>query len=892
MRLVLLAMLLISCGGGTRAAEPPASPPPPVTPPAEPPPEAPGLRLPRTVLPTGYEARLALDPAQATFSGEIAIRATVAEPTRLVWLHAEHLTIEEATATAGGETVTLEVLPQESVTALRAGAPLPAGEVTISIRYQGKVDDHETDGIFRQQEGQDWYAFTQFQAIMARRAFPCFDEPDNKVPWQLTLEVPESLLAVANTPVASETPTGRGTKVVVFQPTRPLPSYLIAFAVGPFETVDAGKVKSGAAFRVIVPRGRGGHVGFVVETTPPILELLEAYFDMPYPFEKLDLLAVPLTASFGAMENPGLVTFNQGLLVARPEDFTIAFRRRYATITAHELAHQWFGDLVTLAWWDDIWLNESFAEWMADRTIARWKPEWGGDMSAVSSKSAIMSQDSLQSARRLRQPVASVDDIHNSVDQITYSKGSAVLSMFEQWIGEERFRDGVRAYLRKHAWKNATAPDFFAAITEAAGQDVATPLASFVDQVGTPLVTFELACGKGQPPRLLLAQERYVPTGSQASADQTWQLPLCVGLGTGRKIERRCTLLTEQTASWAPEGLAACPAFVLPNLGGTGYYRSALKGDLLPRLLGAMDRLPLPDRLGVIGDVDALVAAGKVEVGTALAFVPRYAAHQDRNLVGATAGITARLRETIPPELRPNYARFVRKMFGARARALGWKPKAGEDDDTRLLRRTIVPLVGRDGEDGVLAAQARALALAWLEDHAAIDPDMVGPVLGVAAHHGDSALFERFYRAAREAGERSDRLMLLGALAGFRPPALVERTIALSISGEFDTREAIGLFFGGLQNPATRPLVYEAVKRNYDVLIEKMPRPFTPYLVFSGVAQCDAKVKPEVETFFKERTARTPGGQGIYQRAMESMDVCIQQRQAQRPGMTAFLRRY
>ena len=343
--LVLLSLPFLARGGSPEASPVPS----PDTPTAalaaavvnDPPPEPPKLRLPRTVLPESNRVLLVLDPAQDSFAGHIEIAARATEPVRLIWLNAQDLTLEKATVTAGSETWPLEVFPQEKdFVGLLAPREIPAGALSIAISYHGRIDSTETEGIFRQKEGEDWYAFSQFEPIAARKAFPCFDEPDSKVPWQLTLEVPKGHVAVGNTPAVSEKETDRGTRVVMFQETRPLPSYLVAFAVGLFDAVDAGKSRRGTPIRIVVPRGRGADVGYVVDTTTPILALLEDYFDMPYPFTKLDLLAIPLTVGFGAMENPGLVTFNQRLLAARREDFTIGYQRSYASTTAHELAHQ------------------------------------------------------------------------------------------------------------------------------------------------------------------------------------------------------------------------------------------------------------------------------------------------------------------------------------------------------------------------------------------------------------------------------------------------------------------------------------------------------------------------------------------------------------------------
>src|SRR5262245_39457784 len=388
--------------------------------------EAPGLRLPRTVLPLRNRVELRIDPAQEEFTGRIEIDARVAAPTALFWLNAERLRIERAEVTVGTERWPLEVLARpERVVGLRAERPLPAGEVRVAIDYAGKIDAVETLGVFRQREGERWYAFTQFEPLAARRAFPCFDEPDSKVPWQLVLEIPEDLTAVSNTPLLAREATGRGTQRVTFAETPPLPSYLIGFGVGPFEIVPIGTSAGGAEVRAIVPAGRSRDAKFAAETALPVLARLEDYFGTPYPFAKLDLLAIPLTAGFGAMEHPGMITFSARLLLARPEDFTIRFQRSFTHVLAHELAHQWFGNLVTPAWWDDIWLNESFASWLDDKLIGAWKPEWDRGVDLVERRDGAMQSDALASARRIREPIESDDDVYAAFDGITYAKGAS-----------------------------------------------------------------------------------------------------------------------------------------------------------------------------------------------------------------------------------------------------------------------------------------------------------------------------------------------------------------------------------------------------------------------------------------------------------------------------------
>lgn len=861
----------------------------------EPAPTPPALRLPRTFLPTSYAARLVVTPTAATFTGRVEIEGELTETSQVIWLNAQDLTFEAAVlTTTSGARVPLEVLPAEKqFVAFRAAAPIPTGALKLSIDYGGAIDPVNAQGVFREEDEGAWYAFTQFEATDARRAFPCFDEPDVKVPWQITLEVPADSIAVSNTPLVSETQAPGGARIFTFARTRPLPSYLIAFAVGPFELIDAGRTRAGAPLRVVAPRGHTGEAKWTVEATLPLLGLLEDYFGTPYPYEKLDMVAIPKTLTFTAMENPGMITYVQSSLLQKEEESTISHRRRYAEVAAHEMAHQWFGDLVTMRWWDDVWLNEAFATWMAGKIVTAWKPEWDGDVDVVETKISAMGSDNLKTARKIHQPIDDDNDIQNAFDGITYSKGAAVIRNFELWVGSERFQKGIRKYLADHAWKNATSSDFLAAIGQTAGVDVATPFATFLDQVGTPLVSFRLACGTGSTPTLKLTQQRYLPVGSTASADELWQVPVCVRYAVGAHDARACTLMTAASAELPLTEATNCPAWVLPNAGGIGYYRMRPEDDLLSGLLvRGMKRLTLPERVGLVDDVEALVNAGGRPAAEALALVEPLARDTNRHIVGAAVDLAYGPDEIVTDAVRPNYARFVRRTFGARARSLGWTPKKGESEDTRILRKRVVGLAADKGEDPELIAEATRLAWAWLDDHKAVAPDIVSLVLDVAVHNGDEKLYQRLFTDAKKATELSERERLLDALGGFRDPRISRTAMGLLLTDDFDPREVGGVMFAGLNSPRTRRQVYEFVKSNFDTIEAKIPRDWVPYLVYSGTAQCDASLRRDVEEFFKSRVANAPGGPRILAQALEQMDLCIAGREAKRPSMEAFLAKY
>ena len=540
--LVGLAALAIQCGPApapspARGPAPPPSPTAPVEPaPAADPLAPPALRLPRVFEPASYAARLAIDPKRPDFRGAIAIVGEVRERAPVIWLHGHRLDVARAVARgAGGAEVAIAVTAHApDLLALRPARPLEPGAWTLELDYAGVLDPVNTTGAFVQAVGDDAYVFTQLEAIYARRVFPCIDEPDRKVPWTLMLDVPKALVAASNAPIARERVLDDATRRVEFAPTKPLPSYLVAFAVGPFEIVDAGRTRRGTPIRILALAGRGADAAWAARTSARIVELAEDWFGTPYPYEKLDQVAIPLTVGFGAMENAGLITYTETLILLDPRRGSREREHAWVRVAAHEIAHQWFGNLVTPAYWDDIWLNEGFASWMTSKLSHAFEPAWRDDQHALDTRNRALASDALVTARRIRQPIAEPDDILNAFDRITYDKGASVLHMFEAFIGPERFQRGVRAHLAARAWGNATSADFIAAIARAADAPaVGAAFTTFLEQPGAPELTVEVACAGGAggstcaPPatarageagtcELRVAQRRYVPPGAPA----------------------------------------------------------------------------------------------------------------------------------------------------------------------------------------------------------------------------------------------------------------------------------------------------------------------------------------------------------------------------------------
>jgi alanyl aminopeptidase len=694
--------------------------------------------------------------------------------------------------------------------------------------------------------------------------------------------VPKADAAFFNTPPEGTAEEGE-LKTMRFAETKPLPSYLLAFGVGPFDRVDGGKTKSGAPVGIVVTKGKTSWAKYSAQSSPKIMDILEDWFQIPYHYPKLDLIEVPLGG--GAMENPGLITFAQRINLARPGTDTPQFHRRAADVEAHEFAHLWFGDMVTTAWWDDLWLNEAFATWMTFHAIEKFAPSWGTPAERADSLLRAMYSDRLLSARRIRQPIQSEGDIKTAFDGITYQKGAAVIRMFEEYVGEDAFRSGVQAYLKKYADGNATAKEFLAEISRAAGRDVSAPFSTFLDQGGLPLVTAQVSCegGKGV---VALSQARYLPMGAAQNAPppQTWQIPVCVRTDQGKA----CTLLAEKTGSLE---LGACPRWVMPNAGGAGYYRTALGDAQIAQLTQNAGSLTAPEKMIFFSDVVAAAQTGAVAYPRAFELAAALAGDKDRHVVKDLIAPLEWPDEAglVTDALRSKYAAYVRGLFEKRARALGFAERKGEPEDTRILRPSVLEIEGDQGEDPQVRAQARKVADRWLKDHNATSPELASTALYLSAISGDAAFYDRLHAAARAERNRVERQRILAAMSGFRDLQLIEQGFRIALSDEFDPRESIVLVWGTSFHAQTREAAVRFVEQNFDALVQRLPRDSGAGLVGVAAGYCDDGHRKEVEQFFAPRARLYPGGERRYAQAVEQIRQCVAFREKAAPALSAWL---
>ena len=837
-------------------------------------PTPPTLRLPDGAHPVRYALTLTVIPGEAKVAGDIVIDVELDYAHPLLWLNADSLTVTHAAAETAQTSVTV-LSGNEQFVGLQFDPPLPPGRHRLNLAFQSEQSLNSTRGIFALQDGNAWYAMTQFEALSARRAFPCFDEPGFKTPWQITLRIPADQVALSNTPVQSETRDADGLKTVRFAPSRPLPTYLVAFVVGPWEFVDLGRHGvSRTNIRIVVPRGRRPDSTFVARTYPQFFTRLEKWFGLPYPYQKLDHVAIPLSVNF-AMENVGLITYGVPGFLAKPDAATARFRRNAANVGAHETSHQWFGNLVTTAWWDDIWLNEAFATWIAAKMVDQWRPDYERGAARVNERADAIDADSLSSARRIRESIHSRGDIFNAFDSITYQKGAAVIGMFEGWIGEAPFRSGVRSYLESRRDGSATADDFLQALTRSSRLPVAPAFNTFLNQNGVPQIEVELQCSASGA-QLQLRQHRLTLMGASGAQAQQWQIPVCARYGTGASTRQACTLMTEATASLALQG--TCPAFVFANAGGRGYYVPDYRGNLLDALAAHRDSLTTPEYASLVHDLRALVRSGSVTQAQAREWIRMAGTANDRHVVLAAIDLATFVRDTLVPDSeRPAFAAFVREVFGARARSLGFSPRPNESDDDQLMRRAVLRFVGR--EDPAIAAEARRLALAWIGNRKALDPALVDAILILAGQTGDDAVFDAMLAEAKTTSDRLDRRNLMMALFSFRDPALAKRGMALLLDPAFDVRESWTALYNSFYSNTTRRETHEFIVAHFDALAASVARDAPGGWPSFASGLCTEKDRDDVQAFWSARLGEYSGAVRELAQAQEAIGLCARLKQ-------------
>jgi cytosol alanyl aminopeptidase len=859
--------------------------------------KAPEFRLGDGATPQKYQVRLAIDPTEKYFAGEIKIDFAFNRSVPVLWLNATKLYIDDVEIKQGERTIAAKVVPgNDDIVGLAAtGEPFATGNATATIKYRGELEALSTRGLFKQQEGGEWYVVSQFEALSARRAFPCFDEPHWKTPWQLTITSPKTNFVASNTPevAAYDEPDRAGWRLHGFAPTKPLPSYLIALAVGPFDVVDGGTAgQKKIPLRYLVPKGRSNELAWVKESTPRVLALMEEYFGSPYPFEKLDSVTIPQTINFGAMENVGLITYNASLMLAKPNEETVAFKRRYASIAGHEIAHMWFGNLVTPAWWDDIWLNEAFATWMAQKILYTYKPEWDDGWYRAYSRSQAINVDKLNSARKVKNPVNAKGEVDGAFDRITYQKGGQVLSMFEAWLTPEQFRTGVRNYMQRHAWGTATSQDFFRSLGEAAGRkdDALRAFTAFIEQPGVPLVSVSLQCA-GKNASIKVSQKRLRPAGSRA-AEMEWTTPACFRYGANGKVETQCAEIGSLPRNVPLSNAKSCPDWLLGNANGMGYYVTRYDAPLEKKLAKSAPRLPDHEATALTSDAALLAESGLMPIDAALEWSAASIRHASPVVQRAAVELLKAQRNNwLDGKQLRRKQQIVTQDLLPLARKVGWESKPGESDRITALRTVLLPYATEMEKDAALRLQARELALKWLAAKDSVPASDAEAILDAAGMFADSITLDKLESAALSTQDRRDQRWLFSALAKVRDPHLRKRSFALAVTktagaDKVNGRDTLLFVTDALQDDHNQRAAFEFVRTNFDALVAKLP-PETPAQTMTPLGKlCTRDDRAQFVNFYKDRAAKFLGGQRKYDQALERIDLCVAARDAQHPVAT------
>jgi aminopeptidase N len=773
-------------------------------------------KLTDAVRPLTYRLDLTVDPGQERFSGHVEIDATLKSASAFVDLHGRNLKMARASATAAGKTYVgrwFELDPT-GVARLVFDEPLPAGAVTFAFDYDAEFNQGPS-GMFRVKVGEDWYSWTQFQSIDARAAFPGFDEPGFKVPFTVTLRTRKGHVAVSNAPEISTTTDGDWT-VRRFAPTLPLPTYLVAMMVGPFAVLE-GQVaptpqrKIPLPVRIVTTQQNAGQMTFAMNGTKGIVRHLERYFGTGFPYPKLDQITTPILP--GAMENAGADLYADPILIMDDAAST-GQKRTFGMVVSHELAHQWFGDLVTPAWWDDIWLNESFANWMGYRIGDEWRPDLNIRAGALAEGFSAMNTDALLAGRPIHQPIPTNAQIDEAFDTITYGKGGHVVAMIAGYMGDEKFKQGVRGYMAKHRYGSATSTDFFAAMAQASGDPRIVPaMQSFTDQQGVPLVTFA-SDGKGG---YSVRQSRYVRLGTQAP-ETRWGIPLCVRRSTGRK---QCQLLTDQAGKVRPVGRGV----LIPNAGGTGYYRFELPARDWDALIALADRLPGGEALALDDSLFASFRAGRASPAQLIASARNLARNMDSYASDSGIGTIDALARTgmLSVEGEAGYRRLVEQINLPRLAAMGFDPRAGtyasEDPEKSDQRRQVVGNLALTARDAALRQKLGNAAKAYLAGDAdALDPSWFGMAFAVVVEEGGLAAAKDLADKALASQDPLFRPEALGAVASSGNPELARWVLDGFTDPRLRKSERLGLVRTVIFTRETRELGFEWLKTNFDQL--------------------------------------------------------------------------
>lgn len=799
------------------------------------------IRLPAGVQPVNYNLFFDIDLEKFVFSGKETVDLKISKPTKNIILHSSGLKIKNASALFKKKTIKAKISENKKLEQLTLSfGEKISSEASIMIEFEGKLTD-DLAGLYRSKytvgKTEKYMATTQFEAPYARRAFPCFDEPALKATFDVTLKIDKKLQAISNMPVKKEL-TERGKKTVKFQRTPIMSTYLLYLGVGEFEFLESklGKV----LIRIVTMPGKKDQAGFALELTKKFLDYFQKYSGVPYPLPKLDMIAIPDFAA-AAMENWGAIACRELALLFDKEKTSLSAKKRIAEVIAHELWHQWSGDLVTMKWWNDLWLNESFATYMAYKAIDHYFPEWKVWEDFVLDETDVaFDADSVMATHPIEVNVSDPHQLEEIFDSISYNKGGSVLRMIENYMGEENFRKGVSKYLMENKYSNATAEDLWKCLESASHKPVRKIAATWIKQPGFPLVT---AGVKGN--RLYLSQKRFV---FNSKANAAWPVPLTV------KTNDR--ILTDLMKS-ANKEIILKDHLVKINYGQMGFYRVRYDENTLSNLktLVAGKKLPVVDRWGLHSDLFRLCRHGEITIDKYLDFIKSYR-NEDSFL--ALSGIYGSMQsvhyvfsqENFWERIWPDFSGMFHDTFASVLNRLGWIPKANEPNKDTLLRNMAIKYMGF-----IEHAETKRAALEKLEEYIKgkpLHPDVRSAVFFVAAA-GSKSAYPDLLHIYNRSDNPEEKRQVLAAIGSFKDTATIKKALDFSISKKVRIQDVYMTYAYAASNPAARNMLLNWTEKNWKQIEEykKSHHMFITFLEFLITAYVTRDKEKELQKFFK-----------------------------------------
>jgi aminopeptidase N/puromycin-sensitive aminopeptidase len=836
-------------------------------------------RLSANVVPSHYSLSFVPDLKAATFSGSEVIDVNIKEPTSAITLNAIELKFRSVDITSlngGAQKGSVSLDPEKQQATITFPKTIPAGDATLRIQFTG-ILNNELRGFYLSKTARRNYAVTQFESTDARRAFPCFDEPAFKATFDISLTIDADDTAISNSAVTSNTPgPDAGKHTLVFATTPKMSTYLVAFVVGDFQCRRGEQ--DGVTLRVCATPDKVALTPFALDVAKFALQYYDTYFGIHYPLKKLDFIGIP-DFEAGAMENFGAITFRETDLLLDPKTTSLRVQKNAALAIVHEMAHQWFGDLVTMQWWDNVWLNEGFATWMENKCVAAMHPEWNIPQYVAADEQSTLNIDAQPTTRAIRARAETPEEIDQMFDPIAYNKASDVLLMVENYLGEETFRKGVHAYLAAHEYGNATAEDFWNAQTEVSHKPVDKIMESLVAQPGEPILEF----GPPAVGQVSVAQSRFfLSPGIKPDPAQEWTLPVCFKAGAKNPD---CQVLTPSSPSLA----APASKIFFANAGGKGYYRSAYEPAQYAALVAHVETGLTPEeRISLTGDEWAQVRADKATVGDYLTLVDALRSDPNADVLSNAVDNVSVIADDVAStkEERDALAAWIRRTFIPVYAQLG-NASPSDTGKKRELRAYLFNVLADSGKDAGLKAQARGIADQYLSDPSSVDPTLGQTALNIAAEDGDSALFDKLEKICESSSDPELQDLALRELVIFTNPDLLERALEYSVSSKVRNQDSAIQFAIAMRIRENRDAAWKFIKTHWD----QVQTEFTPemgQIFVDGTGNfCSVEARDDVRNFFAAHPV--PAADAALRHSLEHIDGCIELRRLQEPNLKKWL---